>query len=296
MAWCASNGCGAYFMWDAFDSRVPTPIVALHGDSSGMIQRTRQTDEIRGAGAIECWCLHGAVGSAGDWREFAAATSADSIASRAVDLWRFLACEPMSLARFGEALNAEANDVGAGRAKRVLVGYSMGGRLALHALARADSPWDAAVIVSAHPGLEDADERRARLAQDAGWAAKSFGGEWRKFLEEWNAQSVIAGDAMRDADASAGLVMRRREIARSFVDWSLGAQEPMWGELGQIKVPVLWVVGERDEKFHGLGRRAVSLMPQARLLVTPDCGHRVPWDCGEWFAARVAEFVRASVS
>ena len=260
-----------------------------------MIRHTRQTDEIRGAGAIECWCLHGAVGSAGDWREFAAAMSADSIASRAVDLWRFLACEPMSMARFGEALNAEANDAGAGRAKRVLVGYSMGGRLALHALARADAPWDAAVIVSAHAGLEDADERRARLAQDAGWAAQAFGGDWQKFLEEWNAQSVIAGDAMRDADASARLVMRRREIARSFVDWSLGAQEPMWGELGRIKVPVLWIVGERDEKFHGLGQRAVSMMPQARLAVAPSAGHRVPWDCGEWFAARVAEFVRASV-
>ena len=260
-----------------------------------MIQRTRQTDEIRGAGVIECWCLHGAVGSAGDWRDFAAAMSADSIASRAVDLWRFLACEPMSMARFGEALNAEANDAGAGRAKRVLVGYSMGGRLALHALARADAPWDAAVIVSAHAGLEDADERRARLAQDAGWAAQAFGGDWQKFLEEWNAQSVLVGRLPRDADASARLVMRRREIARSFVDWSLGAQEPMWGELGRIKVPVLWIVGERDEKFHGLGQRAVSMMPQARLAVAPSAGHRVPWDCGEWFAARVAEFVRASV-
>jgi 2-succinyl-6-hydroxy-2,4-cyclohexadiene-1-carboxylate synthase len=261
-----------------------------------MIQRTRQTDEIRGAGAIECWCLHGAVGAVGDWRTFAAAMSVQSIASRAVDLWRFLACEPMSLTRFGEALNAEANDVSAGRAKRVLIGYSMGGRLALHALARDDAPWDAAVIVSAHPGLEDADERRARLAQDAGWAAQAFGGDWQKFLEEWNAQAVLAGEAPRDADESARLVMRRREIARSFVDWSLGAQEPMWDDLGRIEIPVLWVVGERDEKFHRLGERAVSLMPQARLAVAPGAGHRVPWECGEWFAERVTEFLRAAMA
>jgi 2-succinyl-6-hydroxy-2,4-cyclohexadiene-1-carboxylate synthase len=270
-------------------------IFTSYDDSYSMIRHTRQTDEIRGMGGVESWCLHVAVGTASDWREFTSAMSADSIASRAVDLWRFLECEPMSLTRFGEALNAEANDAGAGRAKRVIVGYSMGGRLALHALARADGPWDAAVIVSAHPGLGDRDERRARLAHDAGWAAQAFGGDWQKFLEEWNAQSVLAGEAPRDADASARLVMRRREIARSFVDWSLGAQEPMWEALGQIKVPVLWVVGERDEKFHGLGQRAVSLMPQARLAVAPGVGHRVPWDCGEWFAARVAEFVRASV-
>lgn len=261
-----------------------------------MIQCTRQTDEIRGAGAVECCCLHGAVGAAGDWREFAAAMSTASIASRAVDLWRFLECESMSMNRFGEALNAEANDVAAVRAKRVLVGYSMGGRLALHALVREDAPWDAAVIVSAHPGLEDAVERRARLAVDAGWAAKAFGGDWQMFLSEWNSQSVLAGDAPRDAEASARLVMRRREIARSFVDWSLGAQESMWGALGRIEIPVLWVVGEGDEKFHGLGERAVSLMPQARLAVAPRAGHRVPWECSDWFAARVGEFIAASIS
>ncbi|MGA0853591.1 MAG: alpha/beta fold hydrolase [Luteolibacter sp.] len=261
-----------------------------------MIQSTRQTDEIRGAGVVECWCLHGAVGAAGDWRTFAAAMSEQSIATRAVDLWRFLACEAMSMTRFGEALNAEANDAGAGQAKRVLVAYSMGGRLALHALLRDDSPWDAAVIVSAHPGLEDADERRARLAQDAAWATKAFGGDWQKFLDEWNAQAVLAGDAVRDADASARLVMRRREIARSFVDWSLGAQEPMWNELGRIKIPLLWVVGERDEKFHHLGKRAVSSMPQARMVVAPGAGHRVPWECGEWFSQRVIEFLRAEIA
>jgi 2-succinyl-6-hydroxy-2,4-cyclohexadiene-1-carboxylate synthase len=266
-------------------------IFTSYDDSYSMIRHTRQTDEIRGMGGVECWCLHGAVGAASDWREFAASMSEQSIASRAVDLWRFLACEPMSLARFGEALNAEANDVGAGRAKRVLVGYSMGGRLALHALARADSPWDAAVIVSAHPGLEDADERCARLAQDAGWAAKAFGGDWQKFLEEWNAQSVLVGRPPRDADASARLVMRRREIARSFVDWSLGAQEPLWARLPEIKVPVLWIAGENDEAYTAIAQRAAGLMPNARVAIAPDCGHRVPWQAESWLIDQVTGFL-----
>ena len=261
-----------------------------------MIQHTKQTDEIRGAGAIECWCLHGAVGAVGDWREFAAAMSKDAIATRSVDLWRFLACEPMSMSRFGEALNAEANDVGVGRAKRVLLAYSMGGRLALHALTQAGGPWDTAVIVSAHPGLESAVERGERLAQDAAWATKAFAGDWQEFLNDWNAQSVLAGELPRDAEASARLVTRRREIARSFVDWSLGAQEPMWGVLGLIRIPVLWVVGERDEKFRSIGERAVSLMPQTQLALAPGAGHRVPWERSEWFAARVGEFIRASVN
>ena len=49
---------------------------------------------------------------------------------------------------------------------------------------------------------------------------------------------------------------RRREVARSFVDWSLGAQEPLWGRLAGIACPVLWCVGERDGKFRALAERA----------------------------------------
>jgi pimeloyl-ACP methyl ester carboxylesterase len=56
------------------------------------------------------------------------------------------------------------------------------------------------------------------------------------------------------------------------------------------------VVGERDEKFHHLGKRAVSFMPQARLVVAPGAGHRVPWECGEWFAGWVTEFLRAEIA
>ena len=56
--------------------------------------------------------------------------------------------------------------------------------------------------------------------------------------------------------------MRRREIARSFVDWSLGAQEPLWDRLHEITIPVLWVAGENDAKFRALAERAVALIPQ----------------------------------
>jgi len=75
----------------------------------------------------EIWCLHGAVGMAADWRGL----EWPGWGVRRVDLWRFLDCCPMPLEAFGAALNREA---AAGAGPRVLLGYSMGGRLALHAL------------------------------------------------------------------------------------------------------------------------------------------------------------------
>ena len=256
-----------------------------------MIQSSKLADERREAGAMECWCLHGAVGMAADFRGFAKRLAEAKTGSRAVDLWRFLDCAPMSLTGFGKALNAEVRGEASRGTGRVLAGYSMGGRLALHALLENGHPWQAAVIVSAHPGLENPEERAQRRASDSVWATRALAGNWQEFLTAWNAQPVLGG-AIRDPQASGSLVMRRREIARSFVDWSLGAQEPLWDRLREINIPVLWVAGENDAKFLDLARRATALVPNSRLAVAPRSGHRVPWEAEAWLAEEVVSFLR----
>lgn len=245
------------------------------------------------------WCLHGAVGQAGDWQGFAV----PGWAVKRVDLWRFLACCPMTMPEFGRALNEEA--MGAGRSeagdfpshqpstssRRVLVAYSMGARLALHALLDG-GPWDAAVLVAPHPGLETEGERSARRASDAEWGSRALAGEWREFLAAWNAQPVLAASGVRPPASD----LRRREVARSFVDWSLGAQEPLWERLSAIECPVLWCVGEQDAKFRALGERAAGLLPHGELWVAPRAGHRVPWDAPEAFREKAGEFLERVIS
>lgn len=258
-----------------------------------MIQCSKVADERREAGAMECWLLHGAVGMAADWRAFAKRLADEKTGSRAVDLWRFLECQPLPLGDFGPALNAEAAG-GASRGRgRALLGYSMGGRLALHSLMEKNHPWQAAVIVSAHPGLENAAEREARLAADARWAAMALAGNWPEFLAAWNSQALLGSALPREPGSGANLIVRRREIARSFVDWSLGAQSPLWERLSEITIPVLWVAGENDPKFRALAERAVALIPDAELAIAPASGHRVPWQAEEWLAAKAAGFLRA---
>jgi 2-succinyl-6-hydroxy-2,4-cyclohexadiene-1-carboxylate synthase len=232
------------------------------------------------------WCLHGAVGAAADWRGFAV----PGWATQRIDLWRFLDCCPMSLPAFGQALNEEAR---AGEGKRVLVGYSMGARLALHALL-ADGPWDAAVLVAPHPGLEDPADRSVRRTADATWAAQALSGSWSDFLSAWNAQPVLA--ASPDFPDRSALKIRRQAVARSFMDWSLGVQDPLWSRLSEIKCPVLWVTGSRDAKFQALADRAIPLLPKAEAWIAPDSGHRVPWEARAAFATRVGEFLERADS
>jgi len=58
-------------------------------------------------------------------------------------------------------------------------------------------------------------------------------------------------------------------------------------------VPVLWVVGEQDEKFRPLGERACQLIPRSSLAIAPGSGHRVPWQAAEWLAHAIARFALA---
>ncbi len=257
-----------------------------------MIQWSKHSDERRVGGGTECWCLHGSVGIAADWRAFAARLASQQIGSRAVDLWRFLECQALPLAGFGAALNAEASGEVARATERALLGYSLGGRLALHALLEGGHPWQAAIIIGADPGLEAAAERATRRAADAAWATLALTGQWQDFLSAWDAQLVLGGAVVREPQVAGQLVMRRREIARSFVDWSLGAQVPLWDRLSEITQPVLWVVGANDDKFRGLAERAVALLPRATLVIAPDAGHRVPWEAAPWLAEQVAGFLR----
>lgn len=261
-----------------------------------MIRFSKVADERREAGAIECWLLHGAVGMAADWRPFAKRLADAKVGTRAVDVWRFLESQPLPLAEFGAAFNADAAGEVSRGSGRVLMGYSMGGRLALHALLGKNHPWQAAVIVSAHPGLVDPAEREARRSADATWATKALTHNWQEFLTDWNAQPVLGSAMPRDAGADSAMALRRREIARSFVDWSLGMQEPLWDRLSEITIPVLWVAGENDAKFLELARRAVAALPQARLAVAPGAGHRVPWEAEQWLARETAEFLTSGVA
>jgi 2-succinyl-6-hydroxy-2,4-cyclohexadiene-1-carboxylate synthase len=266
-----------------------------------LIQTSKQTDEKMDAAQaaakasdetpvpVECWCLHGAVGAASDWRPLASTLAKQAIATRAVDLWRFLQCESVPMPEFGKRLNADAEGEVSRGQRRILVGYSMGGRLALHALLEG-GPWEAAVIISANPGIRDLQEASARRGKDTVWATQALTRSWADFLFEWNSQPVLGG-AMRDEREDGKLMQRRREIARSFVDWSIGNQEPLWDKLPEIQIPVLWIAGENDRKFSEIATEAAGMSEQFEVAIAPDSGHRVPWESEAWLAETIREFL-----
>jgi 2-succinyl-6-hydroxy-2,4-cyclohexadiene-1-carboxylate synthase len=230
------------------------------------------------------YALHGNLGSVDDW-QIAGGFSVDG-ELEAVDLWEEVKgrsdFEPAGRGWIANVSQAE---------KHWLLGYSLGGRLALHALLAAPEQWAGAVIISAHPGLRNDDERAEREQRDQVWAEKSLHADWEEFLSEWNAQPVFSENpSPKVLRRQRELEGRREEIAKAFRVWSLGRQEYLGERLAACPVPVLWVTGACDEKFSELGTAMAVVMPDCEHLAISDCGHRVLDEAATELAAAIGDF------
>jgi 2-succinyl-6-hydroxy-2,4-cyclohexadiene-1-carboxylate synthase len=161
----------------------------------------------------------------------------------------------------------------------VLIGYSMGGRLALRLLEQ--QRFRAAVIVSAGLNAPD-DERRKR---DEEWARRFESEEWSTLMRDWNAQPVFGGHVLERREEDYD----RRELARQLREWSPAMLPPP--RLESIETPVLWIAGECDLKYVEIGKQAVARLPDAELWICAGAGHRVPWEQREAFVTRLRAFL-----
>ena len=223
--------------------------------------------------------LHGFMGSSADWLEVTAALR-DRFRCIAPDLPGHGASLglPSGLYCFEGAARAAISildmlDVG----RATIVGYSMGGRLALYFALRYPGRCASLFLESASPGLEDAAEREARRRSDGEKAMRLESGEFEPFLVDWFSQSLFVSLA-RQEGLVEGLIEARRandpaELARALRGMGTGTQPSLWGELPGLVVPALAVAGELDEKFVALSRRMAGASPNVRVGVVPGAGH-----------------------
>jgi 2-succinyl-6-hydroxy-2,4-cyclohexadiene-1-carboxylate synthase len=159
----------------------------------------------------------------------------------------------------------------------VLCGYSLGGRVALHVAIAAPERVARLVLVSSSPGIEDQAERARRRAADRQLADELERIPYEQFIERWRTQRLFADDPP-DVGALAREDQRRNRadaLAEALRGLGTGEMEPLWGRLGELKMAVTVVAGERDAKFRALGERMVGVMPDAELVVVSG-GHVLP--------------------
>jgi 2-succinyl-6-hydroxy-2,4-cyclohexadiene-1-carboxylate synthase len=171
---------------------------------------------------------------------------------------------------------AGASLLAGGTTSRVLVGYSMGGRLALHAALAHPERVEALVLIGATAGLEDPDDRRRRRANDEALAQRLERVGLDTFLDEWVSMPMFSGlphwarfDRERRANTAEGLAASLRRAGT-------GSMTPLWDRLGAITCPVLLLSGGRDLAYTALASRLETCLggPTRRVEIA-GAGHAV---------------------
>lgn len=218
----------------------------------------------------EIYALHGFLGLPSDWQRHLPK-------AHSVNLFQ----APIN------TLKGWADQFNSGVAKEsILVGYSLGGRLALHALIQDPKKWKAAVLISANPGVKDPEARAERLKQDQKWAKRFLNDPWEKLMQEWNNQAVFAGGGAVPVRLEGDY--SRLVLSQVLEKWSLGSQDYLPPLINALPMPLLWITGEKDPKA---ASGFAFAHPKSKELRIPQAGHRVPWDNEVLFQQQLHQFL-----
>ena len=172
--------------------------------------------------------------------------------------------------------------------KTHLVGYSMGGRLALHLAARRPERLLSLVTIGAHAGLEE-DARDGRRRGDEALAERIEADGVEAFARYWGSLPLFAGIERRGPAYVAEVQAERLRnhpagLACSLRGMGAGVMEPVWDDLGHVTIPCTFVAGQLDHGYVATARRLANTLPNGRLEIVPRAGHSVHQERPEAFA------------
>jgi 2-succinyl-6-hydroxy-2,4-cyclohexadiene-1-carboxylate synthase len=174
----------------------------------------------------------------------------------------------------GLSFEDTASAIGDVGGRGVYVGYSMGARLCLRLALDRPELVRALVLVGGSPGLTTDLERTSRLAADRRLADDIEAVGTAAFLRRWLGQRMFATLTPTDEDLEARRANPPEGLAAALRNLGVAAQEPLWGRLAELEMPVLLVAGELDAKFTIVAERmAAAIGANARAVTLPGCGH-----------------------
>ncbi|MFV1991445.1 MAG: alpha/beta fold hydrolase [Acidimicrobiales bacterium] len=161
-----------------------------------------------------------------------------------------------------------------GRDKGQWIGYSLGGRYALHVALNHPEVMSELVLVGVHPGIADPDEREQRRLEDVTRACTLMVDGVSEFLDSWLSLPLFAGLTEKDQDRSERENNTVEGLVASLMFASTGVQENLWPRLSELEMPVHLIAGAQDEKFLALAHEtADAIGPNARVTAIPGAGH-----------------------
>ncbi|MGV0026572.1 2-succinyl-6-hydroxy-2,4-cyclohexadiene-1-carboxylate synthase [Phormidesmis priestleyi] len=179
--------------------------------------------------------------------------------------------------------------------KTVLVGYSLGGRLALLLALQFPDRFPQTILESASPGLKTEAERAIRREQDDKLSDR-LTSDFPKFLSEWYDQPLFR--SLKQHPNFAAMYQHRLEnnpveLAKSLRNLSTGRQSSLWSTLERYEQPLLLMVGERDRKFVSINQEMAARCQTAQLKILVNTGHNLHLEDPQAFTMHINQFLRS---
>lgn len=247
--------------------------------------------------------LHGFTGSVSTWHETAALLQ-DRYSVIAVDLTGHgLTAAPAEVKRYTmEEQTADLHELLEKLAvdQPVMIGYSMGGRIALSYAVRYPFSLSALILESSSPGLRTPEERASRRQADNMLAERieKEGMEW--FTDYWQDIPLFHSQKKMPEERQAKvrrerLHQRKEGLANSLRGIGTGSQPPNWERLPQLALPVCLLTGSEDNKFIEIADEMEKLLPNACRATIKDAGHAIHVEKPGQFATMVKNSLKTMI-
>jgi 2-succinyl-6-hydroxy-2,4-cyclohexadiene-1-carboxylate synthase len=235
---------------------------------------------------ISLYAIHGFLGLPSDWEAIFPNLN-KKIETIYVDPYNFAAPKE-GLWKWAENFNKEIVKKKSDEL-RILLGYSLGGRLSMHALLQNPSLWDAAILVSCDPGMNCDIEKANKSVSDEQWSARFKSDPWETLMKDWNSQKVFCNSTftfIRNENNCS-----RNLLSETTIHWSTAKQEDLQPKLNKLSIPLFWIAGKEDQKYVGL-LSGISLQNiNSDIWIAPNAGHRIPWEKTEAFRNKIEAFI-----
>ena len=245
--------------------------------------------------------LHGFTGSAADWDKFIAGL---------ITNYRIIAIDLPGHGQTASADQPERNTINTVATDIVtlldtvdvnqinLLGYSMGGRLALYLAIYSSIQINTLILESSSPGLASPTAREERRSIDEALAQSIEVEGIRAFVDRWQMLPLLRSQVNLDKEKLKRQRDRRLQnspsgLASSLRGMGTGRQPSLWGELNFLHLPTLLLVGALDSKFVQINEQMAAQIPGSIMKIFPAAGHNIHFEQPVEFERTVKKFLNA---
>ena len=259
--------------------------------------------QTRGSGRRALLCLHGFLGEGSDWEKFAEAFIMHSPDWQVVmiDLPGHSEEDVDWICPVADEFSQDMRDLVAaeGWGTAAIAGYSLGGRLGLHAALSFPEVFPVFIGISTTAGIDDEAERARRVESDSALASRLRSGtDFAGFLREWWHQPVFASPARDISDVEKFVTSRQRRnpahMAACLEIWSSGRMPSQWSGLTAYPGRAFLLSGDADDKYTSIAARMQSAFQNAERICIAGAGHQLLAEKPHEVARAVAAFLNQS--